>query len=118
MKKAIQYTRQLEEVGLTRDQAETHIQILSSVAETELATKSDLQEMKSEMNLKFNKLEHKIDSIDHRFKSIDKRFDSMDHRFESMESSFNSMEHRVVLKLGLIVVTTVSALATFLKYVA
>lgn len=46
---ALKYTKQLEEVGLTREQAETHVQIMIEIMELNLATKEDIKELRHDM---------------------------------------------------------------------
>jgi hypothetical protein len=56
---AIRYTKKLEEVGISREQAEAHIQIFSEIVEGELATKQDL-------SYSVEKLEHKMLQMEYR----------------------------------------------------
>jgi hypothetical protein len=43
----LKYAIQLEEAGVTRKQAETHMRIMSEIVETNLATKQDLKDLSS-----------------------------------------------------------------------
>ena len=45
----LRYMKKLEEVGISRDQAETHIQIIAEIIEGDMATKQDVKEIKDEM---------------------------------------------------------------------
>jgi hypothetical protein len=45
----LRYAKRLEEVGIPRDQAEAHIQIISEIIEGDVATKQDVKEIKDEM---------------------------------------------------------------------
>ena len=45
MIKALKYSKQLEAVGLSREQAEVHLEILTEVIEGEMATKADLKKL-------------------------------------------------------------------------
>ena len=49
MMNSIRYTRDLEAVGLSRDQAEVHLKILSEVIEMDIAKKKDIDEVKHEI---------------------------------------------------------------------
>ncbi len=53
---ALKYTKQLELVGLTREQAETHVQILMDAMDTNFATKADIKELEN----KILQMEHRI----------------------------------------------------------
>lgn len=56
MMNSIRYTGDLEAVSLSRDQAETHLKILSEVIEMDIAKKKDIEEVKHELE----KLEYRI----------------------------------------------------------
>jgi hypothetical protein len=43
----LKYSKQLEGVGLTREQAETHIEIIGEIMDSNLATRQDLADLKS-----------------------------------------------------------------------
>lgn len=60
MKKALHYSRKLEEVGLTREQATVHLEILESVVEDEMATKADIQNSESNLRSEIRQLELKM----------------------------------------------------------
>ncbi len=45
----LRYSKILEAVGLSRDQAEAHVKIIAEIVEGELATKQDIKELKDEM---------------------------------------------------------------------
>ncbi len=49
MFKSLRYTKKLEEVGLTREQAETHIEIMTEIIETNLATKQDIKDLENKI---------------------------------------------------------------------
>lgn len=50
----------LEDVGFSRDQAETSIKILVEIMEDKLASKQDMKELESKMDLRFSQLEYKL----------------------------------------------------------
>ncbi len=50
------YTKKLEAVGLTRDEAEAHVQILAEVIEVSLATKHDLKELEYRLIIRLGTL--------------------------------------------------------------
>jgi hypothetical protein len=52
----LKYSKALEAVGISRDQAEAHIKIIAEIVEGELATKRDVKELKDEMQ----KLEYRL----------------------------------------------------------
>ncbi len=46
----LKYSRILEAVGLSREQAEAHIKIIAEIVEDDLATKQDIKDLKLELN--------------------------------------------------------------------
>jgi len=56
----LRYAKMLEEVGFSREQAETSIKILVEIMEDKLASKQDLQELKIEIQHSMNQLESKL----------------------------------------------------------
>lgn len=54
------YTKKLEEVGVSREQAEAHIQIMTEVMQNELATKGDVRELRHEMHYEMQRLEYRL----------------------------------------------------------
>jgi hypothetical protein len=47
----LRYARKLEKVGISRDQAEFHIRILSEIMENNLATQQELKDLRHELML-------------------------------------------------------------------
>ncbi len=56
----LKYAKMLEEVGFSRDQAETSIKILVEIMEDNLASKQDLQELKKDLQYSISQLESKV----------------------------------------------------------
>ena len=48
----LKYSRILEAVGVSRDQAEAHIKIMAEIVEEQLATKQDLKELEYRLIIK------------------------------------------------------------------
>jgi hypothetical protein len=48
------YAKKLEEVGVTREQAEAHIQIIAEIIEGDVATKQDLKELEYRLVIKLS----------------------------------------------------------------
>ena len=59
----LKYARKLEEVGITREQAETHVQIIAEIVEGDLATKQDIKEIKDEMQMLEYRLMIKLSAV-------------------------------------------------------
>lgn len=50
----LKYSRILEAVGVSREQAEAHIQIIAEIVEDDLATKQDLKELEFRLIIKLS----------------------------------------------------------------
>ncbi len=57
----LKYAKILEEVGFSRDQAETSVKILVEIMDEKLASKQDLQELDSRISHRFSQIESKLD---------------------------------------------------------
>ena len=56
----LKYAKMLEEVGFSRDQAETSIKILVEIMEDKLATKQDMKELRTELQHAMQQLESRL----------------------------------------------------------
>lgn len=50
----LKYTKKLEGVGIAREQAEAHIQIIAEIVEDDVATKHDLKELENRLVIKLS----------------------------------------------------------------
>lgn len=48
----LHYTKKLEQAGISREQAEVHIQIMAEIVEGNLATKQDLRDLEQRLFIK------------------------------------------------------------------
>lgn len=85
---SLKYAKILEDSGLPREQAETHIRVLNDLLEDEMATKQDLMDVKSELKSEISNLESR-----------------MNLEFVNVRADMGRMEHRIVYKLGALMVT-------------
>lgn len=54
------YAKILEEVGITREQAEAHVQIIAQIIEDDVATKQDLKILETSIENKMQQLEYRL----------------------------------------------------------
>ena len=94
---SLKYAKILEGAGIPRNQAETHIQIISEVLEEELATKRDVENIQNDIHV----LSTRVDKMDDRMSSLEKRLDSFEHR---VDEKFEQFEYKIVFKLGSLMV--------------
>jgi hypothetical protein len=76
---SLKYAKKLEEAGVSREQAEVHIQIMTEIIETNLATKQDLKDLSAE-------LRYEIES-----------------RFQALSAQIIQSEQKMTIRLGGIV---------------
>ncbi len=100
----LRYAKMLEEVGFSREQAETSIKILVEIMEDKLASKQDLKEMKlsSEQDFKEFRLASSQD-----FKEF---------KLE-IEHSMAQLESRLTIKMGTMLAAFVAILTAIQKLV-
>jgi len=87
MNNALKYVRILEKAGITREQAEAHVQIITEITEGELATKQDMKNLDTKLDTSVERLEHKM----------------------------LQLEYRLIIKLGTIVTVVIAAATTVIK---
>jgi hypothetical protein len=91
MNNSLKYVKILESSGITREQAEAHVQMISEILEDDLATKQDVHNLKQDIK-------------------------NLDIRFESIEHKILQSEYRMTIKLGSIVTLSMAALAAVIKF--
>ncbi len=57
MYNSLKHVKKLEEAGITREQAEAHVQIMTEIIETNLATKQDLKDLGSSLRQEMKEME-------------------------------------------------------------
>ena len=104
---AIKYTQELEKAGFTRQQAEVSLMLLIDAMNENFATKSDLKTLGFELDTKIQSLENRIQTLELK----------MDAKFMEVDAKFLEFEHRIVLKLGTLMVTLMTVLFALIKLV-
>lgn len=94
---ALKYIKSLESVGLSRPQAEAHVELVMKAIEEQVATKSDMIEMRTELG-------HVCKDLDQGFTKLALEIDKV--RFESSQNlsdvrlEMSKMENRLMLRFG------------------
>lgn len=99
MNNALKYVKILEGTGITREQAEAHVQIISEITEGELATKQDLESLGVTLKQDIKNVETKLDTST-----------------ERLEHKILQSEYRQTIKLGSIVTIVIAAATTIIKF--
>ena len=60
MLNSLKYAIKLEEVGFTRDQAQTQMLIMTEIIETNLATKQDMKDLRTELHHDMKQMEYRM----------------------------------------------------------
>ncbi len=98
MNNALKYVKILEGTGITREQAEAHVQIISDVLEGDLVTKQDLANSEASIRAAITRLDTKIDTS-----------------VERIENKLLQSEYRTTIKLGSIVTIVIAAATAISK---
>lgn len=89
---------------MSREQAETHVRILTEIMETHFATKQDIKDLET----------HAIRDLAVR---MDSKFAEADLRFQDVLNRIQQSEYRMTIKLGTIVSVAVGVAVTLAKLV-
>ena len=92
MNNTIKQVKILEGTGITREQAEAHVQMISDVLEGDLVTKQDLANSEASIMGAIARLDTKIDTS-----------------VERIENKLLQSEYRTTIKLGSIVTIVIAA---------
>lgn len=98
MSNPMKYIRALEAAGFERNQAEAQVQVVLDAIEGDLVTKSDFAVFKEHIDRKFAE-------VDYRFREMSSEMSGIRNE---MNGKFDQQELRIVVKLGIIMVSTVS----------
>ena len=96
---AFKYTKQLEEAGFSREQAEIQLQVITEIVEGELATKQDLKILETNLSITFNNLESKITNLK-----------------DDLENKIIQTEYRLTIKLGSLLILGFTTMATLMRF--
>jgi hypothetical protein len=89
----LKYAKILEEVGFSREQAETSVKILVEIMEDKLASKQDLQTLELELQNSMFQLDSKL------------------------ESRLIQMEHKLTIRMGTMLAASIAVLTAIQKFV-
>ena len=135
------YARRLREAGFTEQQAEGQAAALAAAMTDTLATKQDLHEQESRLDLRFARIDARFAQVDARFDQVDARFAQVDARFEHLERQMETrfahvdrqmetriselekrfelrltdLEHRMTVRLGSITVAGIGVVSMIVK---
>jgi hypothetical protein len=78
------YANKLKAAGVPSDQAEAHAEALNAATVNLFATKQDINQLRQNMDARFEALEERIDARFDAFKQyVDARFETLEERYRS-----------------------------------
>jgi hypothetical protein len=92
------YVKRLEAIGISREQAELQVQVMADIVDNNYATKQDVKDFRTEVKFEFDKVRYELKEL----------------RTE-LKNDMQRLEDRLTIKLGSMMVVTVSALAAIIK---
>ena len=104
---ALKYIRILEQVGFRRDPAETQVELVMSVFQDEMATKTDLAVVRTELKTDIGQLRTDVAE----FKS------EMKADFASLKIEMCRMEGRLLRNLAAMLVPAIAAMTWLAKFI-
>ena len=111
MNNSLKYVKILEGAGITREQAEAHVQIISDILEGDLVTKQDLLNSENSLKNGLNRLEAKFET------SVDRLDRKIDSAVQHFENKMLQLEYRMTIKLGSIVTVAIAAMTAIIKFI-
>ena len=110
----LKYSRILEATGISREQAEAHVQIMAEIVEDEVATKQDIRETKQEIKETKQEIKSSADGMRQEIKSST---DGMRQEIEALKSKIDQMEDRLILRLIAILVPVTSLTIAIMTFI-
>lgn len=98
MNNTLKYVKTLESTGISREQAEAHVQLITEIVEGDLATKQDIKNLEIKIDTSAERLENKIDTF-----------------VQRLEHKILQSEYRMTIKLGTIVTVVIAAATAVIK---
>jgi hypothetical protein len=100
MNNALKYVKILESTGVSREQAEAHVQIISEFLEADLATKQDLLNFETRQKVSTDHLENSILILDSKLiASVDRLDAKIDSLFGKLDHKINTSVERLDTKI-------------------
>ena len=99
------YTGLSEVLG--RDRAETLMAYLPTFDPTDIATRADIENLRQEMNRRFEQVDQRFEQIDRRFEQVDQRFEQIDRRFAAVNGRLDRLFQTLVAGLFVIIAAMV-----------
>lgn len=106
---SLKCVKRLEKVGVSREQAETHVQIMSELVETNLVTGEQFKDGMGGL-----KAEFKEDMTNLRTE-LKEDIANLRAEFQELRHEVRELEHRMTIKLGTIISVAMGILVAIMK---
>jgi len=114
---AFKFTKQLEEAGFSREQAEAQLQVIAEVVEGDLVTKQDLKNSENGLWTKIDARFEQVNArVDARFNHVDERLHQVDLRLNNFENKLQRLEYRLTIKIGTLFIVGFTTMASIMKF--
>ena len=105
----LQYTQRLEEVGLGRHQAEALVEVMDDAMKDNFATKHDLTRVQNELQVEIRQVSHEMKIMELQIRADMQKMEA------GIRADMQKMEHRLLLRLGGLVVVVQTLMFAALK---
>ncbi len=114
---AFKYVEELRNAGVPDKQAEAQVRILTEIIESNLATKRDIKELETATKRDIEKIEKSIKELEATTKKDIKELeDKIGQRMVQMEQRMIQMEQRMTIKLGSLMVISITLLVALSRF--
>ena len=79
---------------ITIEKTHALLEKLAEYVMTSVATKDEVNELRREMDQRFEQVDKRFEQVDKRFEQVDKRFEQVDKRFEQVDKRFEQVDKR------------------------
>ncbi|WP_440863172.1 DUF1640 domain-containing protein [Symbiopectobacterium purcellii] len=120
----LQASEELETAGISREQAKAiSLVVRKSHEVADVATKRDLDDVRKEIDARFDKVDARFDKVDTRFEKTDAQIADVRKDLSAeiadvrkdMAAGFDKLGMQMTIRLGLMVAAAVSIIAAILK---
>lgn len=80
-----------EEPSIDQEVRERLIRVEVTLKEFKDSMEKRFEEMREDMNMRFEQVDKRFEQVDKRFEQVDKRFEQVDKRFEQVDRRFQDM---------------------------
>ena len=89
----------LSDSGMPEAQAQVLVEeldeVLSTAIAAQVATKTDVVELRAAINNLEERFEQRFEGVDQRFEGVDRRFEQVDKRFDQVDKRFEQVDKRL-----------------------